>query len=405
MKKAWIVARHEFRVTVRRISFVLFTFVFPLFMAGVPLVMNLLSQRVVQESRQAVLDKPLGVVDEWKGLTRNPGFAVRRFGDEAAAKTALLAKEVGAYIVVPPDYLERGGVRVVFQKRPTILTAAKPPLPNGLEDWIVDNLLAEVESSRRARAKAAFEPVLVYLDASGHPSSETAEETVARAGAAYVLFFLLFMNIFGSSQYLLQGLTEEKENRVMEMVLASVTPEELLLGKFLGLGAAGLLQMIVWVAMGVAGVLLLSVQISLPPLLFVLFLTYFLLGYALFGSLMLGFGALGTSARESHQIGSILSLIAISPLFAIAVLVEAPNGTLATVFSYVPFTAPTTMIFRYVIDPQGMPWRDLVLSALVLAVSTFLAIRFSARLFRAGLLLYGKRPGLRQIWRWGVSQS
>jgi ABC-2 type transport system permease protein len=175
-----------------------------------------------------------------------------------------------------------------------------------------------------------------------------------------------------------------------------------MLGKLIGLGAAGLLQMAVWSAMSVVSLVFAAVNIVLAPAAFVLCFVYFLLGYVLFGSLMLGFGALGTNLRESQQMASIWSFIGASPAMIVIALFEAPQGTVARVFSYIPFTAPTTMMFRYVIDPKGTPVYDIVASMLLLVGSTWFALRVSARLYRAGLLLYGKRPGIREIWRWMV---
>ena len=99
---------------------------------------------------------------------------------------------------------------------------------------------------------------------------------------------------------------------------------------------------------------------------------------------------------------SMWSLIGSSPVFLIFAIFERPQGGLARVFSFIPFTAAPTMMLRYTVDPQGTPVWEILLSLAVLAVSTVLALRVSARLFRAGLLLYGKRPGVREIWRWVV---
>jgi ABC-2 type transport system permease protein len=173
----------------------------------------------------------------------------------------------------------------------------------------------------------------------------------------------------------------------------------------MGLGAAGLVQMAVWTSMSVVSLLLSAVTLMMAPMAFVMCFIYFLLGYVLFGSLMLGFGALGTNLRESQQMASIWSFLGASPAMIVIALFEAPQGTVARIFSFIPFTAPTTMMFRYVIDPKGTPTIDIIASMLILVASTWLALRISARLYRAGLLLYGKRPGIREIWRWIVQSN
>jgi len=403
MRKAWIVARHEFRVTVKRAWFLVATFLFPVLFAAIGGGMTLVAKQVVDEAKETQ-GRDLGVIDRWGGLTLPPrGFRVVACADEQEARTRLREKKIGAYIIVPPEYLETGKVRVVTMRRPTLLTAERPLLPEKLDGWLVDNVLKEVDARRVERAKDPLRPDRVFLDEKGEVSSEDPEAAVKRSLTAYAFFFLMLTAIFTSSAYLLQGMAEEKENRVMEMVLSSVTPGQLMLGKLVGLGAAGLLQVLVWVTMGVVGVLVMAVQLALAPQMFLLCLLFFLLGYVLYGSLMLGFGALGTNLRESQQMASVWTFLAASPAFILIALIESPQGTVSRIFSFIPFTAPTTMMFRATVDPKGTPLLDILISILVLAASTWLALKVSARLSRAGLLLYGKRPGLREIWRWLVA--
>lgn len=402
MSKAWVVARHEFGATVKRVWFVLATFVFPLVSLGVLALMLLLQVKTMEETKRSALSKPLGVVDLSGELVADPtSFQIRRFADEAEARTAFARKDIGSCLVVPADWVAVGEVKILTTRRPTLLTSERTPLPAALEPWLIENLLKGVDPARRARARAPFEPRTVHLDEQGLPSGEDPKAVQQRSVVAYVFFFLLFMSIFASSHYLLQGMAEEKENRVMEMVLTSVTPRELMVGKLVGLGGAGLLQLACWSGMGLAGSSFLpAFALVLEPTAFAVCFVYFLLGYLLYGSLMLGFGSLGSNFRESQQLASIWSLIGSSPAFILIALFESPQGALARVFSFIPFTAPTTMMFRYVVDPKGTPLWEMALSAGLLAGTAWLALAASARLFRVGLLLYGKRPGIAEIWRW-----
>lgn len=403
MTKAWVVARHEFGVTVKRVWFVLATFVFPLLTLGVLSFMLVLQKETIEETQKEALSKPLGVVDLSGELKADPtSFKIRRYPDEAAARAAFQAKEISSCLVLPADWLAHGQVRVITSRRATLMTAQRVPVPDGLEPWLIENVLRDVDAPRRARAKAPYLPRdPEYIDDTGAKAEDDHQAVVKRSIVAYVFFFLLFMAIFSSSQYLLQGMAEEKENRVMEMVLTSVTPRELMVGKLLGLGGAGLLQLACWSGMSLAVTLFVQVvTVSLQPSIFAVCFVYFLLGYLLYGALMLGFGSLGTNFRESQQMASIWSLIGSSPAFILIALFESPQGGLARIFSFIPFTAPTTMMFRYVVDPKGTPLWEMGLSALLLAGTAWLALVASARLFRVGLLLYGKRPSPREIWRW-----
>ncbi len=403
MKKAWIVARHEFLTTVRRVWFVVVTFVLPLVFAGIAFGMGKVAKSAVEESFAPVRDKPMGYVDEWGGLVPHEPFL--KFSTEDEAVKALMEKQIGSYIVVSKNYLKSGEIKVATLRKPTLMTSRAPPLPDGMHGWLLDSILKKTDETSVARAKNPQVLRPVFLDETGHPSTEDSKETEQRAFAAYAFFILLLTSIFTSSAYLLQGMAEEKENRVLEMVLSSIKPDQLMLGKLMGLGAAGLLQMTIWTVMSFVGVLYSAIQFAISPAAFAFCFTYFLLGYVLFGSLMLGFGSLGTNLRESQHMASIWSFIGASPAFIVIALFEAPQGTVARIFSYVPFTSPTTMMFRYVVDPKGTPVLDIVASMVILVVSTWLAIKVSSRLYHAGLLLYGKRPGPREIWRWIVNAS
>jgi ABC-2 type transport system permease protein len=409
VKKAWIVARHEFAVTVKRVWFVFATLV-PILMTAAAISAQVFAVRSVEETQQALRERKIGVVDLWGGLAPRDGAAF--FKDESEATRALSTGEIGSYLVVPGDYLtnDHAVIDVKTMRRPTLLTADHLPIPAWIRDWLLESVLKGEDPGRIARAKHPFPHRPTYLDASGKPTGENADEAKIRSIAAYIFFFLLFTSIFTSSSYLLQGMAEEKEHRVMEMVISSVTPDQLMVGKLVGLGAAGLVQMAVWVGTGAIalgtgaiGMTLLGGRLPVASDAFVFCFVYYLLGYVLYGSLMLGFGALCTNLRESQQMSAVWSFLGASPILLILLLIEEPQGTLARIFSYVPFTAPTTMMFRTTLDPKGTPTLDIAGSIAVLAISTIVALRVSARLYRAGLLLYGKRPGLREICRWLVA--
>jgi ABC-2 type transport system permease protein len=209
VNKAWIVARHEFLTTVRRVWFVVVTFVLPLVFGGLVFGMTRIAQQAVEESTAAVRGKDLGYVDHWGGLLRREGF--RKFETEEAAKAALVAKTIGSYLVVPKNYLDRDSRIVVnVTRRPTVMTAERPPLPDGVYDWLLSSVLHDsLSPDRVARAKNPFNHQMKYLDEKGEVSDENDEETKQRAVAAYAFFVLLLTSIFTSSAYLLQGMAEE----------------------------------------------------------------------------------------------------------------------------------------------------------------------------------------------------
>jgi len=141
------------------------------------------------------------------------------------------------------------------------------------------------------------------------------------------------------------------------------------------------------------------VGIEMPWAAMAVGLLFFLSGYLFIGSLMLGTGSLGSNARESQQFAMIWSLPTVIPMVFMAIFITDPNGTLPRILTWIPFTAPVTAVFRMTMEPTPGVWLDVAGSYVVLLVSTWLALRFGARLFRVGLLLTGTRPKLREILR------
>jgi ABC-2 type transport system permease protein len=195
-------------------------------------------------------------------------------------------------------------------------------------------------------------------------------------------------------------MADEKENRVMEMVVSSVTPTELLAGKLIGLGSVGLLQVAIWSTLGLTTAVSMAVTFVINPPLFFFCALFYLLGYALYGSLLLGIGSLGTNQREATQLTWFISITVMSPVFVWMSILTSPQSTLARVFTFIPLTTPMTMMLRYSVDPTHTPLWEILVAIAVLVASTVLAIRLSAKLYRLGLLLYGKRPTVKEIWRW-----
>jgi ABC-2 type transport system permease protein len=214
---------------------------------------------------------------------------------------------------------------------------------------------------------------------------------------------LFLMSVLMTSGYLMQGTATEKENKVVDVLLASANPEQILSGKLLGLGGAGLLQIAVWILILLAGglgvvPLLMSSNIEMPWLALTLAIPLFMMAFLFFGSLMLGTGSLGANMREAQQLAMVWSLTAAMPMMMMAALLREPHGIVSRVMTYVPFSSASLIIFRASTDRAALAWWEIAVAFVVLAVSTWLAIRIGARLFRIGLLS-SARPKLREILR------
>lgn len=402
MNKAMTVAAHEFRTTVRRPWFIVITIGFPIFMAAITGLSAWSNISAAKSISEKVASAPFGIVDyggAFEQDMKRPS-ALRFFHGEHEAQAAIKRGEIDSYLVIPEYYLSEGTIALYTSISPSILVRHQDLFPQGFREWFLSVLLSDVDARRAERVQSPFAKMrTITLKPTGEISDESVEKRLHRLFVAIGCFFLLFLSIATCSGYLLHGMAEEKANRVSEILLAAVTPGDLMIGKLIGLGGAGLLQVIIWSLMGIGAMLLLTVGVAIEPATLLFCLIFFVLGYLLYGALMLGFGSLGTNFRESQQIASIWSIVSILPLLFFTSIVSDPQSTTARVFSLIPFTSPTAMMLRYASDPAGTPLVEVALALAILIAAIAAVLFLCARLYRVGLLLYGKRPTPREVWR------
>ena len=405
MKKILVVARHEFTTTVKRVGFVIVTFGLPLFgIAVFGLVLFLQNQTIVEEQK-GIEQAPVGFVDH-SGITGPDlpaGVNWKRYADEETGRRSMSVDGVEVLLVIRQDYLKTGRIEALTTRRPSVLSFNSSYVPPAFTDWLVRCVLEGTSQERIARARQPVaDRVVRFLvpDARGPAATESPEDYTKRLVTAIFFFALLFISTSVSGGYLIQGMADEKENRVLEMVISSVTPGQLMAGKLIGLGGAGLLQVATWSLLGVTSVVWMATAFALNPGLFLFCAVFYLFGYLLFGSLLLGIGSLGSNQREAMQYTWVLSLVNAIPAMLWFVILSEPQGAIARGLTILPITAPVTMMARYSVDPAGTPLWEIIATILWLALWTYLALRFSAKIYRVGLLLYGKRPTPREIWKW-----
>jgi ABC-2 type transport system permease protein len=399
MNKIGLVARREYFFNLRRRSFLFAVFGVPLFTFVIWAVIFL----VISDSEQNLKDVgQVGYVDQ-AGIISDPVVPQDAselvipyipYVSETAARQALDAKVIGAYFVLPENYLKTGTVKIYSYSG----------IPDALEHSISALLLSNLSQQLSSDVPLARiqNPVTmtVRVADSGRTLTEANLPVLIFIPLIFAFVFLMSSNV--TSGFLMNGVVEEKTNRIMEILITSVTPLQLLLGKIIGLGALGLTQLIVWGAAG--SVLIRAGQalpfltgISFPTDLAIIFVVYFLLSYFLLSSLMAGLGAIAGSQEESRQYSSIMSLIWIIPFFLITTLINEPNGNLAVILTMIPFTAPMTVLLR--MGFGTVPTWQLIASLTILLLTALLVVWASSRIFRWALLLYGKRPSPRELWR------
>jgi ABC-2 type transport system permease protein len=407
MRQTLLVAGQELWVNVRRPGFIIMTLLIPVLGLIGLLVASLFGGQVGSffESQFTPHDTAMGYVDHAGVLnvdaTEYAGSFVA-YPDDTSAREALLAKEIDSYFVLQADYLETGTVTVYgVGGGLSTLTAADS---GDLRDFLVDSLLAgKVDEATQTRVVQPMNLEPVTLDEQGEVSTENPFSWLGDFVLPYVFSILFVITIFTTSGFLLQGVSEEKEGRVIEILLSSISPTQLLAGKILGLGALGLIQVSIWLGAGAAllgaamALFALTDVISLSLGTVALGMVYFVLGYLLFATLMAVAGSMGTTQRESQQIAGIFSMAAAIPWMTFGIVFTNPHSPVAVVLSYVPLTSPVMMLIR--LGMSQVPASEIAISLSLLVLGIIFSLWAGAKVFRTGLLMYGKRPNLRDLAR------
>ena len=429
MDRVWLVARREYFYTVRRKGFIITTLGMPIFFAliagigGGAAALALRSggqeERVfgiidesglikfellhrVQTSIQSELQERDDVDPVFRGLrTRGikefEGIRFQSLASREKGQSAYQRKEIRGYYIVPSNFLDSGLIELETKK--TGLLSEDRPGWGVVQGLLEASLVEGVLENKRAR-RLWLRPRLksTTLTEGGQTDAGGDYSMVTDFAVPYTFTILFLLSIMCSAGYLLQGVAEEKENRVLEILLSSVSAGQLLAGKVLGLCAAGLTQIGIWSVMVITPAIVMLPFLNLRWSQLVIAIVFFLLGFLLFGTLMAGFGSLGSNMKESQQMSILWTMVAISPVFFMAALLAQPNGMIARVLSFIPLTAPLTIIIRT--SAAQVPVWEIVLSAAILFASLFIFIRLATKMFRLGVLMYGKRPSVGEIVRW-----
>ena len=398
MNKTLLVLKNEIVTLLTRRSFWLVTLGLPLLgallFAGVGLISR--NASASQEVSQVFTSQPdllpTGYVD-LSGLIRrfptgDPAGNFIAYPTETAARLALQAGQISAFYIVSPTYILDGKVTYI---RPDFNPLAAGGNLSGNFTWLLQVNLAGGDASFASLLNGPRNLQDVSLATAPQPDQKNA----LALWTPYIITLLFYMLIIGSASLLLGNVSKEKENRMMEVLLTSITPRQLLTGKILGLGLVGLGQTLLW--FGTSFILLnlsgqtfkLPSNIHLPISFLAWGLVFFVLGYAVYASLMAGLGALAPNLREASQATFVIMLPLMVPLFlSSSVFMESPNGAIATGLSLFPLSAPVAMMAR--LSAGGVPWWQAALAAGLLALTALFILRAVAGMFRAQALLSGQ---------------
>lgn len=320
------------------------------------------------------------------------------YADEASAQAAVEAGEIEGYYRVAADYLESGNVTLVL---PTLVLQNVSMGP--IEEMLVNALASSEDESllRRLNQPANITGTNVQFE---QPAG-TMQGFDSSFLLVYIFVIMLMVAVFTTNGYLMQGLIEEKETRVIEVLITTLRPVQLLIGKIFAFGLLGLFQITIWVGAFILllqlsdmlGAISVLAQLYLPLHLLPLILVYFILAYLFFATAYGIVGALSTSSREGPQLAVVFTLPALIPVYFLSLFVEAPESIIPVILSLFPVTAPISMVQRLLVSVVP-PWQ-IILSIALLCLLIGFMMWLAGRFFRVQTLLAGQTPRLKDIPR------
>jgi len=437
VRKLWAVLKREYRETVRKPSFLIMTVLAPFLLAALMLVPALLAAKGMGERRVAVLDgtgrlekvaaelrKDAEAASPFARKGQGGGGPVGRILPEYVALSGADLKDaVGPYLerlsggdvprerrldgvlLVPSDALERPVASLTYFSRSAADLLAQDRLGR-----VVNRILQRERLAAYGIHPSEVESVLAPLPVRTVQVTKSGQERTGGEGSfvvAMLFLTLLFIPSLVYGQEVMRGVIQEKTDRVVEVLVSSMTPMELLSGKILGMAAIGLTQIAVWLAMAVAlaGAGLsqassagLDLSTVLRPAVAVWFVVFFLLSYLVTVGVYAAGGAIVSSEKEAQQVLTPVMFVFLVPWLLLMPILTNPDSTLSVVLSLVPIYTPMTMFIRILVSEP--PAYQVALS-LVLSVATIaFLLKATAKVFRAGILATGKRPTIPELWRW-----
>jgi ABC-2 type transport system permease protein len=399
MNKTYLIFKHEFLNMISRKGFIIMTLIVPLvFVLGIGIyqIISGIAQPTEEITKIGYVDK-LGGFEQY---TSQGNINLVRFATVEEANKSLAGKDIKEYIVIESSYYSTGIINLYTLEKQLI---APPETITAIKNFLTNNLLSgKVPQPTIDLVEASLNVVTTRLTETGAIAPE--QGGYGNLLIPSIFSLLLALSITFSSAYLLQGLGDEKENRLIEVLLSSVSTRQLITGKVLGLGAAGLVQVLVWVisapfllnfASSSIGGFLSTLQI--PPTFLILCIVYFVLGYLLFAIISTGIGAISSSAREGQQLATIFTLGAVSPLWFSSLIIMFPNSPVFVFLTIFPITAPVTLMMR--LGSTDVAAWQIATSIIVMLITIAGGLFLTIKVVRTFLLMYGKRPNLGAIIR------
>jgi ABC-2 type transport system permease protein len=412
MKKALAVARWEYLQKLRTKAFLISLFVMPVIIVAFGVLPSIFATQEDKETRvigvidlTGVIAKPLAdrLEARYRLSTGQANYLVMTLGTGstidldrtiADANARVLRDEIEGFCLIPSDVMSASVVEYRSKN------VGDFRITNRIEENLTD-ILSERKLTLRGLDPGLIHKLMVPLTLKTVKllkSGETEEGGFAKVWlTAYIFLMMLLFLIQTSGQLLVRGFIEEKSNRIVEVLVSSCRPVDMMVGKVVGLSALGLTQLGFWGLIGVAVSVIMGVP-GVPAEQALLQLVYFVLGYLLYAAIFVAAGSPLTTEQEAQQVTSYLMLILIIPLVIAFPAMQNPNAFWLKILTYIPLLTPAMMAVR--IPIQTPPLWEIMITVVILLASIYAAMWAAGRIFRIGILATGKRPSIGEVMRW-----
>lgn len=436
MSKLKLIIHREFIAKVRNKSFIMMTFLSPLLLVAMGALVFFLMKKNDEKVKEIVYVDNSGLFskDDFVDSESIHYQDYTSFGIEETKKKVELGDYYGALIIPKQDSLEVLAKSIEFYSKDSPGMSVINSLETKIETKIRNEKLNDFGIDLTQINASKIPSNIKMYNFSGEESSKLINGLKIGVGAIAGYLLMMFVIIYGTS--VMRSVIEEKTSRIVEIIVSSVKPFQLMLGKIIGNASAGLLQFLIWgilifiistIASAVFGVNMIEMQTAnlpaeqlevakqavgldkmqliiqeifrLPILkMFVLFIFYFLGGFMLYSSLFAAVGAAVDNETDTQQFMlPIMAPLVLGVYVGFATVMNDPHGSIAVLFSYIPFTSPIVMLMRV---PFGVSWYELVISMTLLLITFVFMVWLAAKIYRVGILMYGKKPTYKDLYKW-----
>jgi ABC-2 type transport system permease protein len=415
MSKILKIAQREFRETIRTKAFIISILMTPVIIVGIMLFSVYMAKNepgprpavkiVVVDLSGELSNDLVAAFDKYN--ESNPGrqIVLESVGtefDEAAQKDSLQSGTLDACFVIDKDILTGNGKVHLYTSKPKPVKLDAFQTAESMIDKIIIDLRCKIQNISPdilARIRNIHVEQIDFGAKSEKGQIQSQTQQLANMILPFGFMYLMFLGIMTIGQQLLSSIIEEKNSRIIEVLLSAVSPRQLMTGKIIGLGAVGMTVMAFWAlaAFGAAQYQHLNIPVSTGLLL--CFLVYYILGFLLFSAILAGVGSICNTIKETQSLLTPIVLIMIIPMITWIQLTRSPDSLMARVMSFIPPLTPMVMVLR-LSAAESIWWVETAASMVFLFAAVIATIWAAGKVFKTGILMYGKRPNFKEVFRW-----